>query len=303
MIIPALNEEETISKVVRDFKREMKGAEIIVYDGNSTDATRRKAKAAGAKVFVQKGRGKGTAMREVLENIDTDIYLFVDADDTYPAERAKDIIAPILNGESDMVVGTRAYRERGAMSALHVVGNRIITGTINLCFGMRFKDVLSGYRALSKEVAKDLYLASSGFEVETELTINTLIKKYRIVEIPTEYRCRPKGSASKLGSFADGYIIFFTILSLFRDYRPLLFFGTMAATLFTAGGIIGLAVVIEWLQTGLVLRIPSAILSTLFILTAIQLASVGMSMDMMKNNMTRLNYEIKKANKKKPIKP
>ena len=151
MIIPALNEEETISKVVRDFKREMKGADIIVYDGNSTDSTRRKAKAAGAKVFVQKGRGKGTAMREVLENINSDIYLFVDADDTYPAESAKSIIAPILNGESDMVVGTRARRERGAMSALHVFGNRIITGTINLCFGTRFKDVLSGYRALSRE--------------------------------------------------------------------------------------------------------------------------------------------------------
>lgn len=273
----------------------MKTARIIVYDGNSSDKTRTEAKIAGAEVFVQKSRGKGAAMREILENIDSDIYLFVDGDDTYPAESAKTLIEPIMRGEADMVVGVRSKREHGAISPMHMLGNRIITGTINICFHRRFRDVLSGYRALSRAVAKDVSLVSGGFEVETELTINALIKNYRILDVPVAYRRRPEGSRSKLGSFADGYLIFFTVLSLFRDYRPLLFFGSVAAALFASGVAFGAVVVIEWLRTGLVSKIPSAILSTLLILTSIQIASVGMSMDMMKNKMRDLAYELKKS--------
>lgn len=276
----------------------MKTARIIVYDGNSTDGTQKEARAAGAEVFVQKGRGKGAAMREVLESIDSDIYLFVDGDDTYPADGAKKLIAPILRDEADMVVGTRVQREPGAMSMLHVFGNKIITNTINVCFRTGFSDVLSGYRAMNRAVANDVFLVSSGFEVETELTINVLMKKYRILEVPMAYRRRPGDSKSKLGSLADGYLIFFTILSLFRDYRPLLFFGSVAAVLFFAGIALGLVVFIEWLKTGLVARVPSAILSTLLILTSIQLASVGMCMDMIKNKMRDMQYEIKRSSKK-----
>lgn len=294
VIIPALNEGRTIEKVVRDFRRELKGARIIVYDGKSVDGTREKAKRAGAEVFVQKGRGKGAAMREALENIDSGIYLFVDGDDTYPAESAKDLIAPIIRGEADMVVGARADKERGAISPLHVLGNKVITGAINLCFRGKFHDVLSGYRAFSRAVARDVSIASAGFEAEAELTINTLIRNYRISDVPVRYRQRPEGSVSKLGSFGDGYIILSTVLSLFRDYRPLLFFGSIAAAFFIAGIALGSAVLFEWLGTGLVSKIPSAILSALLIITSIQLASIGMSMDMMKNKFRDLNYGLRR---------
>lgn len=299
MIIPTLNEGPTVGKVVRDFSRELKTARIIVYDGNSKDGTRESAKAAGAEVFVQRSEGKGAAMREVLQKIESDIYLFVDGDDTYPAESAKELLAPILRGDADMVVGIRSKREHGAMSALHVLGNKIITGTLNLCFRRNFHDVLSGYRAMNRELAKDINIFSGGFEVETEMTIDALIKNYRIQDVPIFYRARSKGSSSKLGSFADGYIILFTILSLFRDFRPLLFFGSIAAALFAAGFILGASIFIEWLRTGLVMKIPSAILSALLIMTGIQLASAGMSMDMMKNKMRDLTYEIKKLKEKK----
>ena len=281
VIIPTLNEEKTISKVVRDFKKNRLVKEIIVYDGGSTDKTRYFAKNAKAKVLLQEGKGKGCAIREIFKKINSDIYVLVDGDDTYPANSLNDLIKPIIKNHADMVVGTRLNKnvEPGSIKILHRLGNWIISKMLSISFRKNLNDVLSGYRAISKKLAKEIRLNSKGFEVETELTIKSLIGDYKIVEIPIKYRKRQKNSKSKLSSFGDGYLIFYTIISMIRDYKPLFFFSILSLLLGIMGISLGYIVVDEWLRTGVITRLPTAILSALLVFMSVQFFTIGLVLD------------------------
>jgi glycosyltransferase (TIGR04182 family) len=289
VIIPTLNEEATIASVVRDFRKNRKVSEVIVFDGNSSDRTGERADKAGARVLTQYGKGKGTAIREIFDRIDSDIYVLVDGDDTYPAEKLDILLKPVMENRADMAVGTRinSMSEKDSLSRLHRLGNRIISKTISACFGRKLNDVLSGYRVMSRKLAKNLMLTSKGFEIETELTIKSLMGDYRFVEIPIKYRKRPDKSQSKLSSFGDGRLILYTIFSLFKDYRPLLFFSTLSLIFGLSGIYLGYIVVDEWLRTGLISRIPTAILSALLIFLSVQFFTIGIILDAMKRFSSR----------------
>lgn len=295
VIIPALNEEKTISKVVKDFRRALPDADIVVYDNNSGDRTKEEAERAGAKVVIQYMRGKGNSVRKAFEDIDSDIYVIVDADDTYPADDVKKLMQPVLSGEADMTVGSRLNkRASGSLKFLHIIGNRIITGIVNFCFGKNLEDILSGYRVMTRALVKNIMLTSSGFEVETELTIRALASGYAIKEIPVEYRSRHEGSESKLKSFSDGYLIFYTILTLFRDYRPMLFFSVIALFFLTAGFLLGMIPLVEWIETGAIRRFPTAILSSLLIIVGLQVLMLGLISDLINKKWAQVMERLRR---------
>ena len=269
VVIPCLNEAGTISTVVSDFRRALPGATIIVFDNGSSDASGELAAAAGAVVIRVPRQGKGYVLRHAFDRVKADLYVVVDADATYPADRVTDLIGPILSGEADMVVGAREhFAEPDAIRPLHRWGNRLIVSFINFCFGTHLRDILSGYRVLSGEMVRELPLLAPGFEVETELTLETLERGYRVLEIPIQYRRRPQGSVSKLSSFRDGYRILMTIMTLLRDYRPMTFFSTLAASLSLLALAGGAVVLTDYLRTGLVPRLPLAVLSAALVLLA-----------------------------------
>jgi len=291
VIIPALNEEATIAKVVKDFRKNRKVSEVIVFDGNSTDKTRWFAEKAGAKVYVQDGKGKGTAVRDIFERIDTDVYVVVDGDDTYPADKLDELLKPVLENRADMVVGTRINKmsENGSLTRLHRFGNKVISKTMSVCFGTKLGDVLSGYRVMNRRLVKNIALTSKGFEIETELTIKSLIDNYRIMEIPVKYRKRTGKSTSKLSSSGDGYLIFYTIFSMFKDYRPLLFFSILSLIFGISGVYLGYIVVNEWLTTHLITKVPTAILSALLVFLSVQFFTIGIILDAInKGNRKRI---------------
>jgi glycosyltransferase (TIGR04182 family) len=298
VIIPTLNEEKTVGKVVRDFRKELPKTSIIVFDGNSKDRTRDMAKKAGGKVILQKTKGKGNAIQEIFSRIKSDIYILVDGDDTYPASDVHKLIKPVLRKEADMTVGNRLdQREKDSLSLLHLFGNRIITSTLNRAFNVKLRDVLSGYRVISRKVAEDLILLSKGFEIETELTIKTLIENYRIKEIPIRYRARPKGSEAKLNSFNDGYLIIYTIITMFRDHKPMRFFSILAAIAFIIGLLLGIEVIVEWLNTGLITKIPTVVLTSLLIILGAVLFSMGLMLDSMNKKWDEVIHLIKRKRK------
>jgi glycosyltransferase involved in cell wall biosynthesis len=271
VVIPCLNEAATVGTVVADFQRALPQATVIVFDNSSTDGSAEAAEAAGATVISVPRQGKGYVLRYAFDRVKADIYVVVDADDTYPADQVGDLIRLVLRGECDMAVGARDhFAEPNAMRPLHRWGNRLIVSFLNVSFGTRLRDILSGYRVLSGEIVRQLPLLAPGFEVETELTLETLERGFRVLELPIQYRRRPAGSRSKLSSFRDGYRILLTIMTLLRDYRPMTFF-TALGTVITVVGLAGGAVVVsDYLRTGLVPRLPLAILSA----TSILLASV-----------------------------
>lgn len=262
IVIPCYNEEKTIEKVILDFKKYLPEAKIIVYDNNSTDKSVQLAKNLGIKVMFEKRQGKGNVTKAIFENINSDIYIMVDGDDTYPAEEVSRLLKPILEDKADMIVGTRLEAATNkTLRPLHQIGNRLILGVINLFFRTKFKDILSGYRIMNKKLIQSVPLLSSGFEIETELTLQALEKGLRIKEIPIKYRERPEGSESKLRTFQDGSKIIFTIMSILRDYRPMTFFPLLALLFLILGLILGSGVVIEYYQTGLVTKLPRGVLS------------------------------------------
>lgn len=223
--IPCYNEEKSIKKVINGFQKELPGAKIVVFDNNSTDRTQKIAVAEGAKIIHEKRQGKGWVVRSICERLDADIYVMVDGDDTYPAEEVHKLIAPILNDEADMVVGNRLGQDNhNSIRHLHQFGNWCITGTLNLIFRADYKDVLSGYRAFTKDVAKNIPLITVGFEIETEFALQALEHGYIVKEVPIRYGSRPQGSLSKLSSFSDGYRIMVTMAMLLRDHKPHHFF-------------------------------------------------------------------------------
>ncbi len=233
VLIPCYNEAATVQKVVRDFRRELPEADIYVFDNNSTDDTARLAREAGATVVAEKKQGKGHVVAAMFEKIDADFYIMADGDDTYPADRARDLLAPVLNGSADMVVGARqASDETLAYRRFHVFGNWLVRWLINLIFGARLSDIMSGYRAFTREVAANLPIMSYGFDIETEMTVQCLYRQWVLKEVPITYGVRPEGSVSKLSTFRDGFLVLFRILNLFRSYKPLTFFGGLGIFFF-----------------------------------------------------------------------
>lgn len=275
VVVPCFNEEATVARVIEDFRRELPESEIVVVDNASTDRTAAIARSAGATVLEERRHGKGFALLTgFLAARDADLFVMVDGDDTYPAEYVHSLIAETSSG-ADMVIATRLERaEPASFPGVHGFGNRLFVALMRLLFGMRTRDLLSGYRVLTRHFLESCPLLATGFEIEAELSMQALVRGFRVAEVPVVYRSRPKNSASKLRTFADGYRILLAILAFFRDYRPLTFFGGLGALLISlslAGG----AVVFEhYVRTGLVNRLPLAVLSTgLFILGALSLSS------------------------------
>ncbi|WP_286684246.1 glycosyltransferase family 2 protein [Collinsella sp. UBA1693] len=267
VLIPCYNEEVTIHKVVSDFKRELPEADIYVYDNNSSDDTSKLAKDAGAIVRFEPRQGKGNVVRQMFRDIDADCYLMVDGDDTYPAESARELCEPILNGEADMTVGDRlsngTYAEENKR-AFHGFGNDLVRAMIKWIYGYSFDDVMTGYRAFCRPFVKTFPVMSEGFQIETEISIHAVDRRWRIKDVPIIYRDRPEGSVSKLNTIGDGMKVMIAIASLFKNYRPLKFFSLAALVLAVIGLLLGIPVIVEFFETGLVPRLPTALLATAF---------------------------------------
>ena len=291
VLIPCLNEEQTIGKVVRAFAAQLHDAHIIVCDNNSSDGTAAAARAAGAKVITERRPGKGIVVQSMFQWVDADILVLVDGDDTYPAERIHEIIGPILSGEADMVVGSRlGPTSSSEFKQLNRLGNRVYQVLINRIFRTALTDILSGYRAMSARFVRGVPLFLSGFEVETELTIKSLQRGYRIVEVPVDLRARPAGSQSKIRLLQDGWRILLTILALWRDYRPLTFFGLIGLLSLGTGILVGLVPILEYARTGLVGRFPLAILAVGLVLSGLLMALVGLILHTTNRRFHELEY-------------
>jgi len=280
VLIPCFNEETTIGKVVRDFRRELPEATVYVYDNNSTDRTVEEARAAGAVVGFEPRRGKGNVVRTMFREVRADVYVMVDGDDTYPAEQVHELMAPVLEGIAHMSTGSRLDRfEDTAFRPLHKMGNRLIRRLINGLFQANLRDILSGYRCFDAFHVRSMPLLSRGFEVETELTLQTLDKAFTIVEVPISYRGRPEGSYSKLNTYLDGLLVISTIFRVFKDYKPLRFFSYAGLLALLAGLGLGLIPVVEFVQTRVVRHVPTAILATGLMLVALLSFATGIILD------------------------
>ena len=268
VLIPCYNEAVTIGKVVDDFKRCLPMADIYVYDNNSTDDTDKIAFEHGAIVRHETRQGKGNVVRQMIRDIDAEYFLMVDGDDTYPAEAAVDLLMPLVRDEADMTVGDRlsngTYQAENKR-AFHGFGNSLVCWLIKAIYKFEYHDVMTGYRGFSKIFAKTLPIITSSFEIETEISIHAVDKRWRVKEIPITYRDRPEGSYSKLSTFSDGWKVLKCIGTLFKDYRPMALFGWLALLLVIIGLCLGLPVVGEFMATGLVPRLPTAILATAFV--------------------------------------
>lgn len=300
VLIPAYNEEKTIAKVVSDFRKELPNSRVIVYNNNSDDNTEEYAKAAGAEVRFCKKKGKGNVVQKMFDEIDSDIYIMADADDTYPTEEVEKLIKPVVEGEADMVVGSRMEKaQKGALTGLHKFGNKVIRKAVNFCFRSNIRDMLSGYRVMNRDLVKELVLVSEGFTIETEMTIKTLEHGFKIKEIPIRYRARPKGSVSKLTSFKDGQNIIHTILNLFRDYRPMQFFLLLSFACLVIAGVFGASLLSDFFQTYTVVRVPALVITVLFILTSMQLFVAGFIASSIHHHKKETLHMLNKIKKKK----
>ncbi len=268
VIIPCYNEAVPIGRVVAAFRAALPAAAIYVYDNNSTDGTARVAAAAGAVVRVERQQGKGHVVARAFADVEADIYVLVDGDDTYDATTAPAMVGMLARERLDMVTGTRVTDIQAAYRPGHRLGNRLLTGTVRLVFGDRITDMLSGYRAFSRRFVKSFPAMAAGFETETEFTVHALELSMPLGEMTTPYRDRPPGSVSKLSTYKDGARILSTIFSLVKDHKPREFFSVVALILLLAGLAIGVPVVIEFLETHLVPRLPRAILALGLILLA-----------------------------------
>ena len=263
VLIPCYNESKTISKVVSDYQYALPTADIYVYDNNSKDDTDKIASEAGAIVRYERRQGKGNVIRTMFREIDADCYIMIDGDDTYPAENAAEMCRLVLEEKVDMVIGDRlssTYFEENKRP-FHNFGNSLVRGLINKLFHANVKDIMTGYRAFSKPFVKHFPVLSQGFEIETEMTIHALDKNFYIKEVPVKYRDRPEGSVSKLNTYSDGIKVLKTIVRLFKEYKPFFFFNVVAGIFLFIALILFIPVFNEYLQTGLVPRFPTLIVS------------------------------------------
>lgn len=260
VVIPCHNEALTIGAVVEGFRRSLPEASIHVFDNSSSDTTADIARAAGAEVHPVPTRGKGEVVRAMFRDVDADVFVMVDGDQTYPPERVRDLIQPIIEGRADMVVATRLQQHNTAgFRPFHALGNRLVLKFINALFDAQFSDVLSGYRAFSRRFVKTMPVLSRGFEIESEITLHALEHRIPVLEIPIAYGARPHGSESKLHTLRDGYRVLVTIVRLYKDYRPLRFFGLSGAVLLVVGVAIGIVVIHEFLELGQVVGVARAV--------------------------------------------
>ena len=278
VLVPCYNEAITIERVVADFRKALPEAVVHVFDNDSEDDTAERARAAGARVGHVRLRGKGHVVRRLFADVDADIYVLVDGDDTYSAACAPRLIERLRDGH-DMVVGVREATGTLAYRAGHVFGNRLLTGFLGWLFGRPCRDILSGYRAFSRRFVKSFPAQSGGFEIETELTVHALELHMSIGEVATPYKERPEGSVSKLSTWRDGFRIMRTMLKLFSTERPIAFYGMLS--LFTAllGFLLGVPLLLTYLDTGLVPRIPTAILVTALAVVSMLAMVAGLVLD------------------------
>jgi len=293
VLIPCYNEELTIANVVRQFQAALPGAEIYVFDNNSSDHTADQARAAGAQVFFERRQGKGYVVQSMFRRVDADIYVMVDGDETYPPGVVETLIDPIRQGEADMVIGSRLhYSAISKFRPLNRLGNRLFLLLLNCIFGVRLTDLLSGYRAFSRRLVRGLPLFGGGFETEAELTIKALQRGFAIVEVPVNLSQRPVGSHSKIRVLQDGLLILSTIVTLIRDYRSLTFFGWLGLGLMGLALLPGAWVLADYARTGLVNRLPSAVLSTGLVLTGALSIVVGLILHTIARHFQEMDLQL-----------
>ena len=295
VLIPCYNEEKTVRKVVEDFRRELPEAVVYVYDNNSRDKTAEVARAAGAVVIREPRQGKGNVVRSMFRDIEADYYLMVDGDDTYPAEFAHVLLQPLMDGEADMTIGDRlsngSYKSENKR-AFHNFGNNLVKSLIGRLFENDIVDIMTGYRGFNRFFVKNCPVLSSGFEIETEMSIHALDKKFLLTEIPIDYRDRPAGSESKLNTYRDGIRVIKTIITLFKDYKPFPFFLVLSLLFFVLGVLVGIPVIYEFFTVHTIAKFPSAILAMGLVLVAILLLLNGAVLDTLVK-LNRQNYEMK----------
>jgi glycosyltransferase involved in cell wall biosynthesis len=291
VLVPCYNEEAAIGKVVRDFRAALPGAIIYVYDNNSRDKTALRAAEAGAIVRNEIRQGKGNVMRRMFADIDADIYVLVDGDDTYDPHDAPAFIRKLVEEGMDIVSGRRQATGTAAYRAGHVLGNRLLTGLTALMFRVELGDMLTGYRVMSRRFVKSFPFTAEGFTVETELTVHAVRLMMPMAEVDTRYKERPVGSVSKLNTYRDGLRILNTIAYLLREERPLIFFFVLAALIGIIALLVGTPVVLDYMQTGRVPRLPTALLATGLVVLAALSAMCGLILD----TVTRGRWEQKRT--------
>jgi glycosyltransferase involved in cell wall biosynthesis len=293
VLIPCFNEEVTIGKVIADFKSVLPEASIYVYDNNSTDETIGVARTAGAIVRKEPRQGKGNVVRRMFADVEAEIYVLVDGDDTYDAARSRDLIDYLIQERLDFLNAARKSTAKEAYRAGHRFGNWLLTGLVRAFFGRQLNDMLSGYKILSRRFVKSFPAMSSGFETETELAVHALELRMPCAEIATSYKERPPGSVSKLRTYSDGMQIMMLIARLVKDERPMLFFGLLGLALIVLGFIVSIPLLVTYLETGLVPRFPTAILSVGLVLVGVLSNFAGLILDMTtktRREMKRLIY-------------
>jgi glycosyltransferase involved in cell wall biosynthesis len=290
VLLPCFNEEAAIGATVAGFRASLPGATIYVYDNNSSDCTREIAAEAGAIVRCERQQGKGHVVRRMFADIDADVYIMADGDLTYDPGAAPAMVDQLIAEQLDMVVGTRRHDAKDAYRGGHVLGNRIFTGLLSGLFGRSFSDIFSGYRVFSRRFVKSFPVLSSGFEIETEISVHALELRMPVGEVETAYGARPEGSASKLSTFRDGWRILKTIATLYRIERPVLFFGSIGAALVIAALLLAIPLILTYLDTGLVPRLPTAILVTGMIIVAVLCFFAGLILD----TVTRGRREVRR---------
>jgi glycosyltransferase involved in cell wall biosynthesis len=277
VVIPCYQEELTIGKVIADFRRELPEATIYVYDNNCTDRTAEVARAAGAVVRREKRQGKGFVVASMFEQVDADILVMVDGDDTYDARAVHQLIAPILRGDADTTVaGRQVTFEEGSFRKFHRFGNTMVCGIINKAFGTQLVDIFSGYRAFTREAALNIPITAHGFDVETELTLQALYRGMVMHEFQAPYGVRPEGSFSKLKTFSDGFRVILKLLLILKSYKPLTFFGLCAVLILVLGLAAGARPVYEYFAEGYVYAVPSAVLAAALVLLACLSLALGL---------------------------
>jgi glycosyltransferase involved in cell wall biosynthesis len=293
VLIPCYNEEPTVAQVVEQFRAELPGAKVYVFDNNSSDRTAAEARRAGAIVLSERRQGKGYVVQAMFRRIDADFYVMVDGDGTYPPAAIHGLLAPVVSGDVDMVIGSRLHADsQSQFKQMNRLGNRLVRALLNFIFHVQLTDILSGYRVFNRRFVKGLPLFGGGFEIETELTIKAVQRGYRVLEMPVDLSHRPAGSHSKIQFMRDGFLILNTTLALFRDYKPLTFFGSAGLILILLGLIPGGMVFIQFIKTGLVPRLPAALLSVALILCGGISMTVGLILHSIARRSQELEYQI-----------
>jgi glycosyltransferase involved in cell wall biosynthesis len=290
VLLPCYNEEAAIAQTVAGFRAVLPTATVYVYDNNSRDRTAEVARGAGAVVRTERQQGKGHVVRRMFADIDADVYVMADGDLTYDPAAAPPMVEQLLAEQLDMVVGTRQHEAKEAYRGGHVLGNRLFTGILAGLFGRSFSDIFSGYRVFSRRFVKSFPVLSSGFEIETEMSVHALELRMPVGEVTSRYLARPEGSASKLSTFRDGWRILQTIATLYRIERPVLFFGGIGAALLMAALVLSVPLVLTYIDTGLVPRLPTAILVTGLAIIATLCFFAGLILD----TVTRGRREVRR---------